>query len=320
MIRRLLHILRDLLIIRRVEFRIAEIPIVAMPALLVNTSVAAFKTQSFLEGVLLFFLLFAFGDMINCLADRDLDAKYKPHLSRAVYNLGVPFVTFQVILTALLALLVAAHLSWLLLRWQMLALTAAGLALGAAYSVEPFRLKGRGLAQLVCLWLIIFVGPMLMIATLFNVWPSFALVAFAMAYGAVQMGIILVNTAEDYPEDRDSNVRTVIVTLGLVRGIALASLLTIAGALAMLATLAVLFFARGVPLVWTAALLPVAGACLWMTRAIYRLSRATSAEPLDAAVARVKAVAKNVPAWVTVVAWSSFAAVLVLFLCSPKTP
>lgn len=318
MIRRLLHILRDLLIIRRVEFRISEIPIVAMPALLVNTSVAAFKTQSFLEGVLLFFLLFAFGDMINCLADRDLDAKYKPHLSRAVYNLGVPFVTFQVILTALLALLVAGHLSWLLHRWQMLALTAAGLALGAAYSVEPFRLKGRGLAQLVCLWLIIFVGPMLMIATLFNVWPSFALIAFAVAYGAVQMGIILVNTAEDYPEDRDSNVHTVIVTLGLVRGIALASVLTIAGALAMLATLGVLFFARGVPVVWTAALLPVAGACLWMTRAIYRLSCATSAEPLDAAIIRVKAAAKNVPAWVTVVAWSSFAAVLVLFLFSSK--
>lgn len=318
MITRLRHILRDLLIIRRVEFRIAEIPIVAMPALLVNRSVAAFKTQSFWEGVLLFFLLFAFGDMINCLADRDLDAKYKPHLSRAVYNLGVPFVTFQVILTALLALLVAGHLSWLLHRWQMLALTAAGLALGAAYSVEPFRLKGRGLAQLVCLWLIIFVGPMLMIATLFNVWPSFALIAFAVAYGAVQMGIILVNTAEDYPEDRDSNVHTVIVTLGLVRGIALASVLTIAGALAMLATLGVLFFARGVPVVWTAALLPVAGACLWMTRAIYRLSRATSAEPLDAAIIRVKAAAKNVPAWVTVVAWSSFAAVLVLFLCSSK--
>ena len=69
--------------------------------------------------------------MINCLADRDLDAVYKPHLSRAVYNLGVPFVTFQVILAAVLALAVAAHLSWMLHRWQLLALTSAGLALGA---------------------------------------------------------------------------------------------------------------------------------------------------------------------------------------------
>ena len=208
---KLLHFLRDMLIIRRVEFRIAEIPIVAMPALLMNKNFASLKTQSFWEGVLIFFFLFAFGDMINCLADRDLDAKYKPHLSRAVYNLSVPFVTFQVVLWALLALALAAHVSWMLHRWQLLALTALGLALGAAYSIEPFRLKGRGIAQLVCLWLIIFVGPMLMIATLFGTWPTLELVAFAMAYGAVQMGIILVNTAEDYPEDREAGVRTVIV-------------------------------------------------------------------------------------------------------------
>ena len=188
---RLLHFVRDMLIIRRVEFRIAELPIVAMPALLVNTSLAPLKTQSFWEGVLLFFFLFAFGDMINCLADRDLDAKYKPHLSRAVYNLGVPFVRFQVILWAVLALAVAAHVSWILHRWQLLALTAAGLALGAAYSVEPFRLKGRGLAQLVCLWLIIFVGPMLMITTLFGAWPSRGVVAFAIFAGASLVIVLL---------------------------------------------------------------------------------------------------------------------------------
>jgi 4-hydroxybenzoate polyprenyltransferase len=121
---KLLHFLRDMLIIRRVEFRIAEIPIVAMPALLVNKNFAPLKTQSFWEGVLIFFFLFAFGDMINCLADRDLDAKYKPHLSRAVYNLSVPFVTFQVVLWALLALVLAGHVSWMLHRWQLLALTA----------------------------------------------------------------------------------------------------------------------------------------------------------------------------------------------------
>jgi 1,4-dihydroxy-2-naphthoate octaprenyltransferase len=316
--RRLLYFLRDMLIIRRVEFRIAEVPIVAMPALLVNQSLAPLMTQSFWEGVLLFFFLFAFGDMINCLADRDLDAKYKPHLSRAVYNLGVPFVTFQVVLWAVLALVVAAHLSFLLQRWQLFALTAAGLAMGAAYSVEPFRLKGRGLAQLACLWLIIFVGPMLMIAMLFGSWPSVGVAAFSMAYGAVQMGIILVNTAEDYPEDRDASVRTVIVALGLIRGIGLASALATAGAVAMLVTLAVLYWVRGMPLLRSLALLPVTGACLWLTRAIHRLHRDVAAAPLEEGIARVKEAAKNVPAWVTVVAWTSFAAVAVLFLYSAK--
>jgi 4-hydroxybenzoate polyprenyltransferase len=315
---KLLHFLRDLLLIRRVEFRIAEIPIVAMPALLVNKDLAPLKTQTFWEGVLIFFFLFAFGDMINCLADRDLDAKYKPHLSRAVYNLGVPFVTFQILLWAVFALALAAHDSWKLHRWQLLALTAAGLALGAAYSVEPFRLKGRGIAQLVCLWLIIFVGPMLMIATLFGTWPTLELVAFAMAYGAVQMGIILVNTAEDYPEDREAGVRTVIVALGLARGIALASALATAGAAVLLVTLVTLYWVRGLSLTSSLALLPVAAACLWLTNSIRRLSREVAAAPLDIGVALVKAAAKKVPAWVTVVAWTSFGSVVVLFLYSSK--
>ena len=62
------------------------------------------KTLYFWEGIFVFFLLFAFGDMINCLADRDLDAIYKPHLSQAVYGLGVRFVTFQIVATAAVAL------------------------------------------------------------------------------------------------------------------------------------------------------------------------------------------------------------------------
>ena len=316
--RKLLHFLRDLLLIRRVEFRIAEIPIVAMPALLINKNLAAFKTQTFWEGVLIFFFLFAFGDMVNCLADRDLDAKYKPHLSRAVYNLGVPFVTFQVILWAIFALALAAHVSWLLHRWQLFVLTAVGLALGAAYSVEPFRLKGRGLAQLACLWLIIFVGPMLMIAMLFGTWPTPGLVAFASAYGAVQMGIILVNAAEDYPEDREAGVHTVIVTLGLARGIRLASVLAGCGALVMICTLAALYRFRDVPLARALGLLPVIAACVWLASAIQRLSRNVAAAPLDEGIALVKTAAKNVPAWVTVVAWTSFVAVTILFLTSSR--
>ncbi|HLK04572.1 MAG TPA: UbiA family prenyltransferase [Candidatus Acidoferrum sp.] len=316
--RKLLHFFRDLLLIRRVEFRIAEIPIVAMPALLINTALAPFKTQTFWEGVLIFFFLFAFGDMVNCLADRDLDAKYKPHLSRAVYNLGVPFVTFQVVLWAILALALAAHVSWVLHRWQLFALTAVGLALGAAYSVEPFRLKGRGLSQLACLWLIIFVGPMFMIAMLFGTWPTLELIAFASAYGAVQMGIILVNTAEDYPEDREAGVHTVIVTLGLARGIRLAFVLAASGAFIVLLTLAVLFRFRGIPPARYLALLPVLAACIWLTTAIQRLSRKVSSVPLEEGIVLVKTAARSVPAWVTVVAWTSFIAVAVLFLTSSK--
>src|SRR5215510_9546116 len=106
-LRYLLYMLR----IRRVEFRVAEIPIILIPILLLIRDTAVLKTFYFWEGIFVFFLLFAFGDMINCLADRDLDAVYKPHLSEAVYDLGVGCVTFKVIATAALALALSFHLS-----------------------------------------------------------------------------------------------------------------------------------------------------------------------------------------------------------------
>src|SRR5215204_6884236 len=103
----LLYMLR----IRRVEFRVAEIPILAIPVLLLIRDAAPLRTFAFWEGIFIFFLLFAFGDMINCLADRDLDAVYKPHLSESVYGLGVGFVTFQVIASAVLAIALSVHLA-----------------------------------------------------------------------------------------------------------------------------------------------------------------------------------------------------------------
>src|SRR5258707_3283795 len=194
--------------IRRIEFRVAEIPILAIPALLLIPDISIVKTFVFWEGILVFFFLFAFGDMINCLADRDLDAVYKPHLSEAVYGLGVRFVTFQVWASALLALALSIHLSWTMNRWIFLVMVAIGLVLGAAYSVKPVQLKGRGVAQIFCLWLIIFVGPMLFVAFLLDAAISIPVLVFAAAYGALQMGVILVNTAEDYPEDLEAGITT----------------------------------------------------------------------------------------------------------------
>jgi len=61
LMRFLLYMLR----IRRIEFRIAEIPILAIPTLLLIKDDAPLRTFTFWEGILIFFLLFAFGDMIN---------------------------------------------------------------------------------------------------------------------------------------------------------------------------------------------------------------------------------------------------------------
>ena len=313
MLRFLLYMLR----IRRVEFRIAEIPIVAIPLFLLLRDTSLLKTFYLWEGVFIFFLLFAFGDMINCLADRDLDAVYKPHLSEAVYGLGVRFVKFQIVATALFALALSIHLSWVLNRWTLAALVAIGLVLGAAYSVKPVQLKGRGLAQLVCLWLIIFVGPMLFIAYLVNADLSLTVLVFAAAYGMLQMGVILVNTAEDYPEDLEAGITTSVVALGLHRGMELAFWLVAVGAVAVLITLEVMLSERGIsPSFRLTISLPPLVACFYVLRSIARLRKSIKNKNLSDSIRRVKHAAKAVPLWVTVVAWSMFGATFILFYLS----
>ncbi|HTG86449.1 MAG TPA: UbiA family prenyltransferase [Pyrinomonadaceae bacterium] len=309
MLRYLVYMLR----IRRVEFRIAEIPILAIPLLILLRDTGPLKTFQLWEGVFIFFLLFAFGDMINCLADRDLDAVYKPHLSEAVYGLGVRFVTFQVIATAALALVLSFHLSLTMNRWLIFVLVAIGLVLGAAYSVKPVQLKGRGLAQLICLWLIIFVGPMMFVSLLVEAMPSLSVLVFAAAYGTIQMGIILINTAEDYPEDLNANITTSIVSLGLHRGIGLAFWLVVIGALGVLSSLIWMLWQRGSPLIWLLAILPAIAACVYVTFSVGGLRSLISGASLDESIRTVKHVAKQVPLWVTIVAWSVLGATYALF-------
>jgi len=309
-LRYLLYMLR----IRRVEFRIAEIPILVIPLFLLLHDTAPLKTFALWEGIFIFFLLFAFGDMINCLADRDLDAVYKPHLSEAVYGLGVGFVTFQVIASAAVALALTAHLSWLLNRWLLLPMVAIGLLLGAAYSVKPFQLKGRGLAQVVCLWLIIFFGPMLFIGLLVNATPSMGVLLFAASFGALQMGIILVNTAEDYPEDLKAEINTSIVSLGLHHGISLSFWLAAVGAVGVVASLVYLFLLRSVAGKWFVLVLPAVLACSYVLYAILKLKLTIGRQNLEAAIQTVKITARSVPIWLTVVAWTTLGATGVLFM------
>ena len=309
-LRYLLYMLR----IRRVEFRVAEIPIILIPILLLVRETSVLKTFYFWEGIFVFLLLFAFGDMVNCLADRDLDAVYKPHLSQAVYGLGVRFVTFQVIATAAFALILSAHLAWRLNRWSLLPLVATGIFLGAAYSVPPLRLKGRGIAQLFCLWLIIFVGPMWLVSLLIDNWPSVQLLVFAAAYGALQMGVILVNTAEDYPEDLEAKIKTTIVSLGLHHGIELALWLTLAGSLVSIGAVAIIFRQRAVHGAWWLLLLPAVIATLYVMTDVLRLRQSISGVDLETSIKTVKQAAKKVPLWLTLVAWSMAIAAWAIFM------
>ncbi|MBX3271048.1 MAG: TauD/TfdA family dioxygenase [Sandaracinaceae bacterium] len=294
----------DSLTIRRPEFMVAEIPILLIAALTATHGAwAPLASGRFAAVAILFFLLFHFGDMINCLADRELDAVYKTRLSEAVYGLGVANVRAQITLTVLAALGLGGALAWTLGRVEIVGLVAVGLVLGGQYSTRPLWLKSRGLAQIVTLWGVIFVGPMLLVASVMGERVLDARWAlFFGLYGAMQQGIVLVNTAEDLPEDRASGIRTSAIVLGLRGAVWTACALVIAGGGGVLALLA----HDGARL----ALAPLALAWLWVSLELARLGARVHGAPDEReALRRLRPRARRVPIWITATAWTALATV-----------
>ena len=77
---------------------------------------------------------------------------------------------------------------------------------------------------------------------------------------------------------------------------------------------ALLVGSAGAP--WMAALLPAACACAYVSVSIWNLRRAIAGADLDEQILTVKRVAKRVPLWVTVVAWSTLGAAYAFYCLS----
>jgi alpha-ketoglutarate-dependent taurine dioxygenase/4-hydroxybenzoate polyprenyltransferase len=292
----------DSLKIRRPEFMVAEIPILLVAALLAVGSASELASATFAATAVMFFLLFHFGDMINCLCDRDLDAVYKTHLSEAVYGLGVGNVRWQIALTVIGALGLSAWIALTTGRLEVIALAAFGLALGSQYSARPLWLKGRGLLQIVTLWAVIFVGPMVLVARSLDDSLSIAELLLFGCYGAMQQGIVLVNTAEDLPEDRASGIRTSAIALGLTGSVALSLAMIVLGGAGVIVLLA----ASGR---WSS-LVPLVLAWGWVVYDVASLARRVWGLDETRALVRLRKAAKRVPIWITVTAWGTLIAVL----------
>lgn len=296
--------LRDAWRIRRPEFMRAEIPILLVPAMLSATRFEDLGRGVFLEGAALFFVLFQTGDLVNCLLDRDVDLHRKTHLAEAVRALGAANIKAQIAASALVALLLGAHLALTLARPWMAAAAVLGVALGASYTAPPLRLKGRGLAQLGAYVGLLFVGPMAMIAGLFTELPSPRVLLVSLAYGAMQTGVLLVNTAEDLDEDEREGIRTAAVALGAAGTMRASRALALVGGVALAALLA----PRGAGPAWLVALAPLVATIAYNARWLTGLVTATRGVAEDVAREAIRKQGRYVPRHIEAGAWAALAA------------
>ena len=286
------------LCIRRVEFLPTTMTIILVPALLLAGSGAAFGTATFVAVAVMIRLIIHFGDMVNCLADRDVDAIYKTRLSDAVYGLGLANVRWQIRVTGTAILALAAYLAVTTRHWDILLLIVVELYFARQYSVPPLHLKGAGGWQIPTLFVIIYGLPMLLVARAFPIdlgWPILLVVA---GFGVSQVGVIVVNTAEDLPEDEEYGIRTSVLALGLSRAIGVATAMVGVGGVAL--TVGVL--AMGEPSWGLVALVAAYGWALLHVGGTWLAVRGRS---VDAALKSLRLRAKLVPVQLAVTGWGT---------------
>jgi 4-hydroxybenzoate polyprenyltransferase len=298
-------------VIRRLEFYVVELTIFSIPLLVAARSLSALYSGTVLEGLVMYFVLYAVGDMANCMADRDLDATYKTRLSRAVYRIGPGKVAALVAVETIVGLGLAVHLSIVTGRWLILTLVVIGVFLGLEYSLGPVHFKRRGLGHLACLWLLLYFLPMLC-AGLLVAGPSASVLAVAAAYATVEMGVILINTSEDMIEDRAAGIRTTTVALGLNRTIRLAATMVLIGGAGFCAFWLADYDSNHVRPVGYLAVLVLAVTCGIVGERLVRLAaEVRAARSEDAAMRLVKAHGRLVPVAATLLGWVGVGCALV---------
>lgn len=295
--------------VRRPEFFRAELPILLLPALLSTTAFHQLASLAFLEGTAVFFLLFNVGDMVNCWFDRDVDLHRKTHLAEAIALVGRRSLLLQILLSALAATGLAVHLAVTMERWWLAPAGLVGALLGASYTAPPLRLKSRGLLQLPTYLGLLFVGPMMLVAGLFRDQPGLDVVLTSLAFGAMQTGVLLVNTAEDLDEDEREGIRTAAVVLRARGTITLAQWLVLLGGAGLAAVLQ-----PQLPGWRALALVPLLAVTAWNARWLAALS--TRQRPLDEAGRRaeIREQGKHVATRIESGAWAAAFAGLVLWL------
>lgn len=200
---------------------------------------------------------------LNCLADYDMDKKYKSSLPDAVDAAGHRFLSMVSVLFMVMGSLLMVHLSIILSKPYLFALWVLGSFIGQAYSLRPLRLKrfpivgdlSRGFA-LICLVLFGYILLADKISSLF--------IAFLVGHNLVLLGSFGVAEIWDYSDDIEEGIKTIATQWGFKWSLIWALTLVSLGSVFIIFPLGceilvknVMFFVLYFPLFLLAYILPI---------------------------------------------------------------
>jgi 4-hydroxybenzoate polyprenyltransferase len=288
------------LLVSRVEFMVMGIPVIAISALLAASRPNDLMGDGAVRLGLLtavWYLAYWICSQVNCLADYELDKRYKSRLPRSIDILKGPRTIWSMIaVETVVASAIVVYLAISESRVGLVVLWVVGLFLVAAYSLEPLRFKRRGFLNLVTLSLILYFLPSLYIyyaiAPNMKILPLLALLGFS----TQMIGLLLVNQIEDFHEDKEMNVLTSTVRWGLKRASLVSFLFTAVMSVVLLVVFSIL--ARNpYAFVGVAVMLLAYAATLRYHFKLFEAANSWEARHAQVAAQRVRQLAAQVPVW-----------------------
>ena len=209
--------LRAFLIVSRYEFMLGGVFFLFFVSALASKTWLQLRVNLplIVLGSCVWFLSHLIGSQVNCLADYQIDLAFKQHLSTSVDRLGRRTIVFLLLIETALALACSIQITRMTGRPILTALWIFGWLLTGFYSLEPVRLKRRGLWNPISLTLVLYVLPIVFgyLALTTNSDPLVILVLFST--GIQMLSLILMNEVEDIPEDSAQAVYTPFVIYGV---------------------------------------------------------------------------------------------------------
>lgn len=224
--------IKDFLTVSMAEIQIGTLPHPTIGVFLVAGNVENLKNYVVLAYIGLYFTLITFACNINCLYDINVDKKYKKYRSEAVERFGkgnLKVVLFIEIMMAI-SLIMFLYLNG---AYYTVLLSMLGLFFCIAYSAPPLRLKGRGFLSSIPVLFGLYTLPLLAGWFLFSNFLEPYFVMFVIGYALMNEGFTLVNTCEDYAEDKEEGIITWAHMLGLKKTLTVAFVFTLCGFLSI---------------------------------------------------------------------------------------
>jgi 4-hydroxybenzoate polyprenyltransferase len=255
------------------------------------------------------------GAHFNTYSDAELDKKdpTKGRLVDALASFGKERLRGLMVLEVVASAFFLVALLWIRPNPALLVAYAIAIFFAYAYSLPPFRFKGRSILAMCSLMLVLSIVPVTFTYMVVSPRIDPLFVLFLAGQCMIIYGLIIPTEIRDHDWDKDMGIRTMTVWLGLGKATLFGIFLLTAGLIMMGAAFAMQSFSMDLALLGVFLVVP-AFAIAYVVKqfiSIHSLLRANNGGP---AMDSVVALASRNPKWITIVSQSIVFISLVLLV------